>query len=279
VVGRYAGSEILYYDSKAFDETWLATGAIRGTPNKPRIESKIDLEGKMVRIGYRNPASRSTLEVFRNYEQELTASGFEVLFSCKNKACGGRPFNHNVVPYKNGFSENYGDQRYLAAKLEREEGDLYVAVYVCLNGSRAHTWVDVVEVAAMATGQVEVDAAKMLAGIEQKGSVALYGITFAFGKADILPSSEPTLDEVAQLLKANAELELHVVGHTDNVGGLASNLELSQRRAQSVVTALGQRGIGKERLEPHGLAFLAPVATNRTDKGRAENRRVVLLKQ
>lgn len=284
-VGRYEGSEIINYHGAKFDELRLATGPIKGTGSKPQYTETLELEGTRVRIGYRNPAGRSTLEVFRNYEQELAADGYEVLFSCKNEACGGRAFNNSVVPYVDGFGDNYRDQRYLAAKLARREGDLYVAVYVCWNHSgdpkrvRAHTWLEVLEVAPMESGKVEVDADAMLQGIEQEGSVALYGITFDFNQAKIRPESRPTLDEVARLLEANPALRLHVVGHTDDVGGLKANLDLSRRRSQAVVKALAGRGVASGRLQPHGLAFLAPVASNRTEPGRAKNRRVVLLER
>ncbi|MAE93523.1 MAG: flagellar motor protein MotB [Deltaproteobacteria bacterium] len=284
-IGRYKGSEIVNYHGAKFDELRLPLGPIKGSGSKPQYTKTLELEGTRVRIGYRNPEGRSTLEVFRNYEQELAAGDFEVLFSCKNEACGGRAFNNNAVPYVDGFGDNYRDQRYLAAKLVRPEGELYVSVYVCWNNSgdpkrvRAHTWLEVLEVAAMESGQVEVDADAMLQGIEQEGSVALYGITFDFNQARIRPASEPTLDEVARLLEENSSLRLHVVGHTDDVGGLESNLDLSRRRARAVVKALTARGVASSRLKPHGLAFLAPVASNRSEEGRAKNRRVVLLEQ
>ncbi|MFZ1615620.1 MAG: OmpA family protein, partial [Holophaga sp.] len=107
-----------------------------------------------------------------------------------------------------------------------------------------------------------------------------YGITFDTGKADIKPSSEPALTEIAKLLKGQPALKLHVVGHTDNVAGLDLNLKLSKARAEAVVQALTTKhGIASNRLIPHGVGPVAPVASNDAEAGRAKNRRVELVKQ
>jgi outer membrane protein OmpA-like peptidoglycan-associated protein len=73
-------------------------------------------------------------------------------------------------------------------------------------------------------------------------------------------------------------MKLLVVGHTDNVGTFAFNTDLSQRRAVAVVNALASRfGVARNRLTPFGVSFAAPVASNRTEEGRAKNRRVELV--
>ena len=88
------------------------------------------------------------------------------------------------------------------------------------------------------------------------------------------------MEEIAKLLKAEPELKLHVVGHTDNVGGYEANLSLSKPRADAVVAArVKDYGISAERLTSNGVAYLAPVAANTTEEGRAKNRRVELVPQ
>ncbi|HYQ80558.1 MAG TPA: OmpA family protein [Anaeromyxobacteraceae bacterium] len=100
-------------------------------------------------------------------------------------------------------------------------------------------------------------------------------INFDTGKATIRPESKRILDEIAAVLKAHAELKrIRVEGHTDNVGGQAYNMDLSERRARSVVEALVPRGIARERLVPAGYGFSKPIASNATAFGRAKNRRV-----
>ena len=132
----------------------------------------------------------------------------------------------------------------------------------------------------MVQNMVVVKADEMSKAIASTGKVALYGILFDTNKADIKPESKPALDEIATLLKAQPNLKLHIVGHTDNVGGLESNMALSRRRAEAVMAALkGDYGIAAPRLTANGVAYLAPVAVNTSEEGRAKNRRVELVPQ
>ena len=93
-----------------------------------------------------------------------------------------------------------------------------------------------------------------------------------------LQESEAALAEIAKLMSAHPDLKVYIVGHTDMVGDAAANLKLAQARAQSVVTALSTKnGIAAARMIPFGAGPYAPVATNRTEEGRAKNRRVELV--
>lgn len=128
--------------------------------------------------------------------------------------------------------------------------------------------------------EVTADAKSMAQDISATGKVAVYGIYFDFNKADVKPESEPVLKEIAKLLKQNPKLNLYVVGHTDNVGSLATNMGLSQRRADAVVQALvSKHGVDAKRLTSHGVGPLCPVASSKTEEGRAKNRRVELVEQ
>jgi outer membrane protein OmpA-like peptidoglycan-associated protein len=140
-------------------------------------------------------------------------------------------------------------------------------------------WLAIVEKGTMKQ-DIAADAAALGAGIKAEGRIAVYGIQFDTGKADIKPASEPALVEIAKLLKSQPALKLHVVGHTDNVAGLDLNLKLSKARAESVVQALSTRhGVAAVRLIAHGVGPVAPVASNDAEGGRAKNRRVELVKQ
>ncbi|HEX9802440.1 MAG TPA: OmpA family protein, partial [Gammaproteobacteria bacterium] len=114
--------------------------------------------------------------------------------------------------------------------------------------------------------------------IESTGSVALYGILFDSDRATLRQESRPTLDEIAKLLKGEPKLKLLVVGHTDNVGSFTYNMDLSRQRAEAVAAELTHRyGIAASRLHPVGISFASPVASNRSEEGRARNRRVELV--
>jgi len=113
--------------------------------------------------------------------------------------------------------------------------------------------------------------------LAQDKHALVYGIYFKFARADIRPVSEPVLKEIAAVLKNNPDWKLNIVGHTDNVGGDSSNLDLSRRRSQSVKAALVERyGIAASRLTTGGFGASQPQAKNDTPEGRARNRRVEL---
>jgi outer membrane protein OmpA-like peptidoglycan-associated protein len=116
--------------------------------------------------------------------------------------------------------------------------------------------------------------------IRNTGHAAVYGIYFDTAKADVKPESEPALAEIAKLLSGDPKLQVNVVGHTDSVGTVESNMTLSQARADAVVKALVARhGIAVARLKGYGVGPLAPVASNDTEDGKAKNRRVELVKR
>jgi outer membrane protein OmpA-like peptidoglycan-associated protein len=110
--------------------------------------------------------------------------------------------------------------------------------------------------------------------------VQVYGIYFAFARADIRPQSERVLKEIAGILQAHPDWKLRVDGHTDNVGGDASNLDLSKRRAAAVKAALVTRyHVDPARLSTGGYGASSPQDRNDTAEGRARNRRVELRRQ
>lgn len=120
--------------------------------------------------------------------------------------------------------------------------------------------------------------AEMKAALDKGGRVALYDILFDFDKATLQQSSDKQLQHVLTLLAQNPKLVVEVQGHTDNKGGEAYNLELSQRRAETVVEYLALFGIDKGRLRPKGYGFSKPLASNDTEEGRAKNRRVEIVR-
>lgn len=296
MVSRYEGSEILRYDAKAFDSVELLSGPIvkyhhGRVPENDSAYTRV--EGTYTRITYGAPMGRSAVEVFRNYEQALTAGGFQVLFSCAKESCDkgsrGRAFNLAAGPkdMASRMLTQHDEQHYLLARLSRAEGDVYASLYLTaatkIGGperGRVFANLIVMESQAMQGGMVKVDAAAMSKGLDAEGHIALYEIYFDTGKADLKPESDAALAEIARLLKDKASLKVLIVGHTDNVGDLSYNQGLSERRARSVVEALaGRHGIRQDRLDPVGVGMAAPVASNDSEAGRAKNRRVELVKR
>jgi outer membrane protein OmpA-like peptidoglycan-associated protein len=314
LVKRYEGSTIIGYDARKFDEFDLVMGPLRRTD--PNISNKLApsksqrVEGQVTRILYTVPEGRSPLEVIRNYEQELQKNGFQTLYKCARDECGGDDGSmgeYYLYPLKNrllntpatgggrpaGQVSEYAltgakEQRFLSAKRSGSAGEAYASVYVAMGTFDMHpetfghaiVLLDFVESAPMETRMVTVDAGTMAKDVAATGHVALYGIYFDTDKAEIKPESAPTIEEIAKFLKQEPKLALYVVGHTDNVGGYAYNMSLSERRAAAVVKELTtKQGVQAARLKPAGTGPLAPVAPNDTEEGRAKNRRVELVKQ
>jgi outer membrane protein OmpA-like peptidoglycan-associated protein len=110
----------------------------------------------------------------------------------------------------------------------------------------------------------------------RKGKVVIFGkILFKTGSDEPLPKSHGLLDQIATVLKDHPEVgHVRIEGHTDNVGADQMNLELSQKRADSVKRALVERGVREETLSTKGYGETRPIAPNETKAGRARNRRV-----
>ena len=115
-------------------------------------------------------------------------------------------------------------------------------------------------------------------GIERQGDQLVLtmpsNITFAVDRYDVQPRFEPTLNEVAEVLRDYPQTLIDVYGHTDSTGSDAYNQTLSENRARSVASYLEARGVSGARLATRGFGETQPIADNATEEGRAANRRV-----
>jgi len=277
---RYPGSVISKYEVFEFDEFTLPLGRLKDDGTLAKSQH---LEGKITHIVYDAPNGRSLLEVYRNYESALIKGGFQVLYGCNGADACGCCGPKLYAPVGDEDWNWRAGERYISAKLSRPGGDAYLSLFIgqwsdLTQGPSIRLYV--IEVKPMEGGLVTVNAEALAGDIRQTGHSAVYGIYFDTGKADVKPESDATIQEIAKLLKQDAALKLLVVGHTDNVGTLASNMDLSKRRAAAVVDVLvSKNGIAAARLVAQGAGPLAPVASNKTEEGRAKNRRVELVEQ
>ena len=210
-------------------------------------QTKKHVEGKFLHIDYAYPKTASKAQVVRNMTTALHTAGY-------------------TFDYDSG---SYGD-------FTVHMGKLWIFLGIDSDNTYHETFVTETNL----TQDVVANAAALSASLSGSGHVVVIGILFDTGKADVKPESAPALQEVAKLLKANPALKVYVVGHTDNVGGLAGNIDLSKRRAASVVLSLTtQYGVSAAQLQSFGAGPYAPVATNHTEDGRALNRRVELVEQ
>lgn len=291
LVGRYSGAEIVYYRTADFDEAALLqaphdyNALLERNATKDRSgDDWLKLEGRVTEIRYAGPAGRSSLEVIRNFEAALKDKGFTTLFSCADSACLTGTLTDNYLLGEqldptNGISTAYFDHaRYFLAKLDGPEGEVYAAILSGEHQAELTTFVEVVETKPMESGQIVVPTPdEMGAAIESAGHIDVYGILFDFDEDTVKPDSEPTLDAIAELLESRPEMKLTIVGHTDNQGSADYNMDLSRRRAENVVAALvDEYDIDEDRLSARGAGMTEPVASNDTEEGRAQNRRVEL---
>jgi outer membrane protein OmpA-like peptidoglycan-associated protein len=132
----------------------------------------------------------------------------------------------------------------------------------------------------LAVGEMQQDVSvnELVEKLNKDGFLTLY-VNFDTGKATIKPDSDKTLDDAAAALKAASSLKIEVGGHTDNVGTPQANEKLSADRAQAVMAALVKRGVAASRLTAKGYGQSSPIADNRSEDGRAKNRRVELVKK
>lgn len=207
----------------------------------------------MERVFYRYVFDRSTgpgpsgLQIMRNYQAAAAALGGKVLLEDQIRT--------TIVITKGG-------------------NETWVEVTPTMGG--AEYWLRVVERQAMAQN-VLANAEAFKTGLGQNGHVEVPGIFFDTAKAEIKPESDASLKEVVKFLQADPALKVWVVGHTDNTGAEDMNVGLSQARAASVVKARSLLGIAPARLGAHGAGPFAPIAENKTEAGRAKNRRVELV--
>ncbi len=125
----------------------------------------------------------------------------------------------------------------------------------------------------------DLDMKGMAVQLAATGRTPVYGIRFSSGQAHLTSQADGALAEVAKLLRKDPSLRLRIEGHTDNQGSASGNLSLSKRRAEAVLENLIQvQGISATRLEAVGRGAGEPVSKNETSAGRAQNRRVDLVK-
>ena len=289
---RYEGSEIIGYREPKFDEYLLPLGAPT-SQSPPKYVKSLAIEGQVSRYAYVAPAGRTATELLRNYKLEFARLDLETLYEKAVGAPGWFGPTLEKIVVEDGLAGvlayNEADERVLVGKSKSAKPTYYmVFVTSYRDGVIPDRLTKVMqkgcalaELVVVAPDTLEqkmtfVNADEMKREMSDTGKVALYGILFDTDKDVVKPESQQTIAEIVKLLKSDATLKVHVVGHTDNQGKLDYNLDLSRRRAASVVRSLAAQGIAADRLDFFGAGVYAPIASNETEEGRTKNRRVEL---
>lgn len=292
VISRYPGSVIVYYVEEDYTEYSIAHGPETGYRN---IDDWIDVEGKFTRIYYELSGTTTITQIYRNFLSALEKTKFRIIAKGINKdrnvgkEVGERtwlgtffrknPFPANSKVLLSAGSSSSGGSCYIASELSKPDGRIYIIISgIEYSDKKTVYMIDIIEETKMEDDLIQMNAEEMLKGIRAEGKIALYGIYFDTDKSDIKPESNATLKEIVNLLKSDKNLNLYIVGHTDMTGSFDHNLDLSKKRADSVVRELITKyGVSKNRLTANGVGPLAPVSTNEDESGRKFNRRVELV--
>ena len=262
----------------------------------PGTSGARNVDGRAVWTGYRlSGAERSTAEVMEGYRTRLAELGFRPLFDCATEGCGGFDFRFAVqllpapamlmdiadFAQLSAVQGEAGGETFASILVSRLLGTIHIQTVVVGPGAPDHEMgaAPAPEPEAPAAQPIVLpkDQANLLEQLKTDGHAPVRGLVFETGGARLSEGSAPALDVLALVLAQNQDLNVVIVGHSDNQGSLEANIALSKRRAEAVRDALIARGVSAQRLDAHGVGYLAPVTTNATEDGRAVNRRVELV--
>lgn len=241
------------------------------------------VEGQLERRAWRidTPGS-TTLELLAPLRAQLAAQGYSTIFQCETRACGGFDFRFatEVLPEPD-MHVDLGDFRFLSA----EKGD--EAISLLVSRSTAAGFVQMTHLGPAAAPAVTAAEAPEIslstaatppdleARLAETGTLPLDDLRFDQGSTTLEPAKYPSLIALSGWLAGNPSRRIALVGHTDTVGGLETNVAISRARAQAVRDVLvGSYGVAPAQLASEGVGYLSPRATNATEEGRALNRRV-----
>ena len=214
----------------------------------------ITKEGTKTKIRYdfnteSGQSKPSALQILRNYESAAKKIGGETVYLNAGEVTG-------------------------VFKIIKTNSEVWVKVETGGNDNNDFYELTILEIEAM---KQEITSNDILTALNTDGRIALY-INFETGKSDIKQESQKNIDQIVEMLKSNPTLKISIEGHTDNVGNLLSNQTLSENRAKAIMNAIISKGIDKLRLSSKGWGQTKPIGDNKTEDGRAKNRRVEIVK-
>ncbi len=260
----------------------LPTGVFDGTSLPQRA-----IEGRRETIAWSQPVGPDVtpLSVFGRLAEELERGGARILFRCAAAECGGFDFRSRIeILPPPAMYLDLADFYAIGAETGRPDAAGLELVLVSRTASAVHWQATVLRpegsrsgaepplpaIAALPEGTG--DRAAML---DRDGAAVLADVGFASGTSELGPELPASLAALAAYLESRRDLRATIVGHSDSSGSAAGNMALSRRRAEAVRNLLVSRlGVAPERLEAAGAGALAPRASNATEEGRRENRRV-----
>jgi OOP family OmpA-OmpF porin len=246
-----------------------------------------NIEGEVVKSAWRIPQSRmSPLDLMSPIRADLLAQGYTTIFECAARDCGGFDFRYalpllpepqmhvDLADFQYFIGRKGADIVSLVTSRSSESGFIHLTKVRETSGYVQPTFETQAPVSnsSEAADQSQGDIAHALSAL---GRAALDDLVFASGSASLEPQDYASLERLADYLIASPDLRIALVGHTDMDGSLDANIALSKRRAEAVRDRLIERwNVPEAQLTAQGAGWLAPRATNATQEGRMQNRRV-----
>lgn len=283
--------ELPWEFDKTFEES--RPSSTYGVPTGPYGQGAVPkqfIDGSIERAVLRIRGGISTLELVAELSGFFASQGFSEIYSCQTKVCGGFDFLSGMdVAATPEMHVDLGDFRFLSVSRNLDSQVEIVELLAsrgALNGFAQIT-------AATGAGRFDGTAANpnkaenqprpaqstfsapLAQSIEENGYVVLEGLSFLSGAPSLENMRFPELEELAAFLNERPDAVVALVGHTDAIGPLDSNINLSLQRARSVRNQLVEtHGVQSRQVTVQGVGYLAPRATNETEAGRMLNRRV-----
>ncbi|MEE9426749.1 MAG: OmpA family protein [Paracoccaceae bacterium] len=236
----------------------------------------------------------STLQIIAPLRQQLLDANYEIILDCETDQCGGFDFRFEIhlLPEPE-MHVDLGDFRFISARHLDADGVIkFLALMVSRGGNSGFIQITQIgdpgdqpavivastkstEPGLVQTSLPDGELEELLASV---GRAPLEDLSFVTGSSRLGGQEFTSLAELATFLKANPGKAVALVGHTDAEGSLANNLALSKKRAASVVQRLvSKHGVPSSQLEAAGVGYLVPRASNLTEIGRTQNRRVEVI--
>ncbi|MCB1980214.1 MAG: OmpA family protein [Burkholderiaceae bacterium] len=310
LIRRPAGSTLVGYAQAAQGSIDFQASTYTGfdleTGRRQYAEQALTLDGRLTRLWYEVPGTVTSTQIYENQVRALAAQGFKTLYdSAQDSAAAAGKWVNFLASFAPGrrdaiannrsplifsaarpaslrtgtFAQDNTTVRLVAVDWPKADDDAKArqGAYLAVDIVQARVLRDAPAGRASEPGTHTDDA--LARALSATGYVQLSDVHFVSGSAEFEQGARPVLAAVAQYLRAQPDVRLYVVGHTDASGELDGNLELSRQRAQAVVDALVHDfGVAPGRLSAHGLGPLAPRADNQSSAGRARNRRVELVR-
>ncbi|WNW13349.1 OmpA family protein [Pseudomonas sp. DTU_2021_1001937_2_SI_NGA_ILE_001] len=255
-------------DTSDFDQIPFWTG--------DRLEA---VEGKVwsAHIDAAQGKAFSDLELQRNVESVVSSLGGKKIFDGKIPEEASQRIKEWPRDFAMKYNSGLGDIWNNATQVfVIHRGDRDIWIHLCSYAFGAGMLI--AESKPLQITASLLSAQELGAQLEQSGKAVLH-VNFASDQSRILPDSQAQLQQVVQLLRQDSVLKLAVNGYTDDTGDAAHNKTLSAQRAEAVVAAIVAQGIDATRLSATGFGESAPVADNASEAGKAQNRRVELVRQ